>query len=100
MMKTVTKIKIARDGISFDRTHIAIDDCSNMSVRFTNEVGRTLTLRWIGTETDLLLPIWEFTVTKRCCGSIMCNSQLVGYGTYAYSGGQIVQIYTSSAIAA
>lgn len=92
-MGTRTKITISRGKVCFDRKEMEIDDSANMSYVFTNEAHRVLSLRYIGMEDDTGLPIWEFEVFHPSDCHIVLSCKIVGYGTYVYEGGRIVQVH-------
>jgi len=94
-VKTKTKIVISPNSVQFNRTHLEIEDSSNMSYVFENEAKRILSLRWVGTQEDTLLPIWEFQVEWPDDNLIVMNRQIVGYGEFFHEANTLVEVITS-----
>ena len=87
---TITKIKSGPEpdsGIFFDGKKVEIDE--NLTYTFENEVGRIIRVRWIGTERETKLPIWELSVQRNYFESFLCSDVIViGYGTWTYTKGE------------
>jgi hypothetical protein len=84
-------IGVLQEGVYFNNKLEMIKDSSSLSYEFKTIGGRVLSIRWIGTQDETLLPIWEFTAVKDC-GSIMRNTQFVGYKTFSYVKGRLEEI--------
>lgn len=94
-MKTRTKVIISPNSVQFNRTHLEINDSSNMSYVFKSEAKRILSLRWVGTQEHTLLPIWKFKVEWPDDNLIVMKQQIVGYGEFNHEGNTLVEVITS-----
>ncbi|MFZ2152231.1 MAG: hypothetical protein WAV09_03940 [Minisyncoccia bacterium] len=99
-MGTKTRIKIAVGHVCFNRTEMVIDDSANMSYTFENDARRVITLRWIGTQEETMLPIWEFRVYWPNDDLVVMEQEIVGYGEFVHEGNTLLEVHTSQAMAA
>ena len=71
-----------------------------MSYMFENDARRLLTLRWVGTQEETMLPIWEFMVYWQNDDLVVMTETVVGYGEYIHEGNTLRPALIIQAMAA
>lgn len=71
-----------------------------MTYMFENDAHRVLTLRWIGTQEETMLPIWEFTVFWPNDNLLVLEKQIIGFGEFIHEGNTLLEVLTTQAMAA